>query len=208
MDLDKQMGLYIDYCAIWAYQIYMGGELLNDSAQRIIVGEVASGWHLVTSGVPQGSVPGPVLFYIFACDLDARVVCILSKITGDTELWGADDSLEKWGALQRDLNTLEHWVVMNNMINTGQCSVLHLPGTGKDWSQVWLDWTWLESSSLLAEKPGIKCPKTLRQKFTQIHAGFVLEKEYWTIVCFSLFLFILIFLEFFQRVEVEQCWDL
>lgn len=140
MDLDKQMGLYIEYCAIWAYQIYMGGEFLNDSAQRIIVGEVASGWHLVTSGVPQGSVPGPVLFYIFACDLDARVVCILSKITGDTELWGADDSLEKWGALQRDLNTLEHWVIMNNMINTGQCWVLHLgwimPGTGKDWSQV------------------------------------------------------------------------
>ena len=69
-----------------------------------------SGWRLVTSSVPRGSVPqGLMLFNIFTNDIGDGIECTLSKFADDTKLSSAVDMLEEREATQRELDRLEKW---------------------------------------------------------------------------------------------------
>ena len=63
----------------------------------------------VTSGIPQGSVLGPILFVIYINDLPANVKSQVKMFADDTKLFTRVDVPNNHETMQNDLDELVQW---------------------------------------------------------------------------------------------------
>jgi len=91
-----------------------------------------SSWRQVTSGVPQGSVLGPVLFLIFINDLENGLYNFVFKFADDTKIADIVNSTVDRDLVQRDLEVVEDWSATWQMqFNTAKCKVMHVGHNNK-----------------------------------------------------------------------------
>ena len=92
-----------------------------------------SEWRAVTSGVPQGSMLGPLLFVIYINDLEENVTALISKFADDTKVGGFADSDEDRRRIQQDIDQLETWAERWQMeFNLDKYEVMHFGRSSTD----------------------------------------------------------------------------
>ena len=100
---------------------------LSGRKQRVVVEGEESSWRPVISGVPQGSILGPVLFLIYINDLENEIGSNILKFADDTKMFRRVESQEDRQKLQVDLNKLVKWAEKWQMLfNNDKCKCLYI----------------------------------------------------------------------------------
>ena len=84
-------------------------DFLNGRRQRVVLNGECSEWENVTSGVPQGSVLGPILFIIYMNDVPDSLENFCKIFADDTKIYTAVDKRIHQESLQQDLLKLSKW---------------------------------------------------------------------------------------------------
>ena len=114
----------------------ISGELLNwcqdylsNRRQRVVIDGYSSSLTDITSGVPQGSILGPLFFVLFINDLP-DVVCPASTIAlyaDDSKMFRVINCDDDQTLFQNDLDKLYHWSQCNLMdFNSKKCKIMRI----------------------------------------------------------------------------------
>ena len=91
---------------------YLSGRL-----QRVVINGATSQWAPVTSGVPQGSLLGPLLFVIFINDLpDVAIGDVFTSLyADDTKVYRNINTIDDCMSMQKTLTNMDTWTRDNNI---------------------------------------------------------------------------------------------
>ena len=128
--LIKQIGSFgVEGEALQLIEAFLSGR-----QQKVVANGCSSEWKPVRSGVPQGSVLGPVLFSWFVNDIPSLLDNRVTMYADDTKLHGALTHPDTPLQLQRDLVKLEDWAkTMQMKFHPSKCKVMHLGNTNPDY---------------------------------------------------------------------------
>jgi ribonucleases P/MRP protein subunit RPP40 len=100
---------------------------LTNRRQKVGINESFSDWSSVLSGVPQGSVLGPILFLIYINDIDEKIISKLGKFADDTKLSRGVANECEVNVLRDDLKQIAKWSMDWQMLfNVDKCTVVHM----------------------------------------------------------------------------------
>ena len=101
-------------------------DFLANRTQVVALNKVQSEPIKVTSGIPQGSVLGPILFLIYINDLPHEINSYTKIFADDTKIFKAISSIADNYALQEDLDRLISWSQKWQLpFNIEKCKLLH-----------------------------------------------------------------------------------
>jgi len=118
-------------------------EWLSNRKQRVRLQGCTSSWRLVLSGIPQGSVLGPLLFVIFINDIDRGILNWLLKFADDTKVFGLVNRSGDGQRLRQDLSRLFKWSHDWQMLfNIEKCKFCILVATTNTSDITWMVVNW------------------------------------------------------------------
>ena len=79
---------------------------LSGRTQKVKVGDAKSSEQQVLSGIPQGSILGPILFTIFINDIPSNIVSCCQIFANDTKVF---NSTNKAASLQANIHNMQNW---------------------------------------------------------------------------------------------------
>ena len=89
---------------------YLLENYLENRKQRVILHGQCSSWKNIVSGVPQGSVLGPLLFLIYINDLPNGIVSICKIFADDTSIFSkVFEKNSSQNILNNDLSVISEW---------------------------------------------------------------------------------------------------
>lgn len=95
---------------------------LKNRKQKVRIGDAFSEEIDITSGIPQGSVLGPLLFLIYVNDLPANIKSEIRLFADDCIVYRRISGTHDRELLQNDLNQIAEWTKVNGMeINVSKC---------------------------------------------------------------------------------------
>ena len=98
---------------------------LTTRRQRVVINGCASDRSPVSSGVPQGSILGPLLFILYINDLPSAVSSIMKIFADDVAMNCSVDSPSDRIAFQHDLDLITDWCSKWQMrLNPSKCELL------------------------------------------------------------------------------------
>ena len=84
-------------------------DFLHQRSQRVVCNGEHSNWAPVLSGVPQGSVIGPILFLIYINDFPEEIRSTVRLFADDTIMYMTMSGASDAASLQEDLDRLATW---------------------------------------------------------------------------------------------------
>ena len=106
---------------------------LRGRCQRVVVDGSSSGPSNVISGVPQGSVLGPLLFLLYINDIGDNLTSTLRLFADDCLLYREITCSEDTIRLQADLDRVHQWSVKWQMeFNIGKGNILNITNASKN----------------------------------------------------------------------------
>ena len=132
---------------------------LANRKQRVAMGSAYSEWVEVASGVPQGSVLGPLLFVIFINDMPKLTNHFCKLYADDSKLIGVVRNSKDVELLQNDLDVLVEWAKQWGMkFNIDKCKVMEIQSN--KFSKINIDYT----LSMINNGSRVDLTKTEREK--------------------------------------------